>query len=224
MFKSKQKGNNFERKLAKMLSEAWGIPLIRTPCSGALKNFCPADITPEQQSEYENWPLLLEAKNRVGWHLEQLISSKSTCPVLKWWEEEEEKQYKARGLEFYNRAMLLIFTKNHDDIYVMFRVNSSGIAKPYKQLELQMREINISSKINFFKNVKCPVDNKEYLDLYSIMSLKHFLEFFNFHKTQELRNHMLKDEKIKIFEAGEQAAYKQVCIDLNYVKDEQDKF
>lgn len=122
MFLSKQKGNNYERKIAKILSQAWGVKLIRTPCSGAMKYFSPGDITPEDQKEYENFPFLLECKNRVGWTLEKFLSS--TCDPVTWWEEEEAKQIAAQGDKFYEKCMLLIFTKNHDKSYVMFTLSS----------------------------------------------------------------------------------------------------
>lgn len=176
-FLSKQKGNSFERKVAKILSEAWKVKLIRTPCSGALKLFSPGDLTCENQAEYDDFPFELELKNRLGWHLEQLISSKSSCPVLQWWVDEEEKQYKTRGDKAFDKTRLLIFTKNFDDIYVMYAINSV-----HNTPDVLFHDF-FETSITFCTYLKSPKTGEDMYTGFTILSLDQFLKTIDFEAT-----------------------------------------
>jgi len=106
---SRAKGNGYELKLAKLLS-AWdpSFNYRRTPLSGGWdKQHAPGDVM------VPDWfPWIFEAKNREGWHLEQLLKSPDKNPVMSWWQEESEKQGDKDNI-------LLVFTKNFDSNYFM---------------------------------------------------------------------------------------------------------
>lgn len=178
---SRNKGNRFEREVAKILSDAWGFKFVRTPNSGAFKGLAPADIIPEDKAQWDSCCFHIECKARKGWSLEQLISSKKKCPVLEWWFDEEAKQVEARGAKFYDKAMLLIFTKNHDDTYVMFSLGDSANYNPDVPLNSVIVIRNTFVPIPWYKTVNGSFINFVYkhtndrVYYFRIMTLKDFL-------------------------------------------------
>lgn len=116
----RDKGNAFERKVAKILTDSWGVKFVRTPNSGAFHQLAPADIIPEDKKCWDNFNFHLELKCREGWNLSQLLTSKD-CVILQWYNDEVAKQVASRGDKFYEKQLLLIFSKNRDDIYVMYK-------------------------------------------------------------------------------------------------------
>jgi hypothetical protein len=113
---SKAKGSEFERKVAKALSQWWGEEFHRTPMSGGLHwkedNRVAGDIVTPPDSLY---PFTTECKKREGWDLEQVL--KGTGDVEKWW-----NQAVADG-ERVKLKPLLIFSKNFAPSYVMMTLN-----------------------------------------------------------------------------------------------------
>lgn len=111
---SKQKGSEYERKIAKILSKWWGEPFHRTPMSGGLHwredNRVAGDIVTPPNSVY---PWCTECKKRNEWHLEQLL--KSTGDVEKWWKQAVTDSERV-GLR-----PLLIFSKNFAPDYLMMK-------------------------------------------------------------------------------------------------------
>lgn len=107
---SRAKGNSYELKLSKLLKE-WdpSFNYRRTPLSGGWdKQHAPGDVMMP-----EWFPWIFEAKNREGWHMEQILKSPDKNQVLSWYREECDKQ----GSE----DILLVFTKNFDSNYFLLR-------------------------------------------------------------------------------------------------------
>lgn len=182
-FNSRAKGNGYELKIAKILCAAWGFKLVRTPNSGAFKKLAPADIIPEDRQLWLDFPYHLECKNRVGWRLEQLLSN-DHCQVIDWYKEEEAKQVAEVGDKFYEKQMLLIFTKNHDANYVMYR-NSSNVSRAKVSVVMPKHLV-------FFDENNIP---------YTIMLLSDFLNYFDYEVTKQANlNRLLKEKAVKILE------------------------
>lgn len=179
---SRAKGNRTELAIAKRLSEAWNFKLVRTPNSGAFKNLAPADIIPEDRQLWVyDWPFHIEVKNRVGWSLEQLISSKKKCSVIEWWNDEVNKQIAAVGDKFYDKEMLLIFTKNHDDVYVMFeRTDMYPENLRFNILGYTDEFLFQGSSLEFIEN-----QGDDKFRIFEIVTLDVFLKSFNFKACQE---------------------------------------
>lgn len=96
------KGKNFERKVAKILSDWWGKKLRRVPNSGGLN--IKGDLMTDNIDEMRDFPFHFELKNQERWNVKSYFSqAEYECP--------EEKM------------PAVIFTKNHDDIYLMIKLN-----------------------------------------------------------------------------------------------------
>lgn len=111
---SKQKGNTFELKVAKMLSDWSGEKFHRTPMSGALHwandTRVISDIVPPQSLVDKGWPFSIECKKtETSWEISAFLDG--TSPFWKqWqqcWDDAQREQMKA----------LLVFNKNYRDIY-----------------------------------------------------------------------------------------------------------
>ncbi len=194
-FNSRAKGNGFELKISKILTEKWKTKFVRTPNSGAFKNLAPSDIIPENNADWLTMPYFIECKARQGWHLEQMISGKSSCPVLDWYFEEEEKQVKARGDKFYDKCMLLIFTKNHDDYYVMYRTcigTFDEVTFDYNEADPSwLPNEEAPTGFNFSKEI----GNKTHF--FRILTLKDFLDHTYFDADKERYTEWLAEKNKK---------------------------
>lgn len=96
--KSKNKGNRFELKIAKLLSDALGVKFHRVPCSGGLHwagdNRITGDIVPP--ADYD-WPYSIECKNRnAALDVHALISG--TSPLFDWYRQAEEDASRSSGI------------------------------------------------------------------------------------------------------------------------------
>jgi len=112
---SKAKGSEYERKVARQLSQWWGEEFHRTPMSGGLHwkedNRVAGDIVTPPESLY---PFTTECKKREGWDLEQVL--KGTGDVESWW------QQSVSDGERVKLKPLLIFSKNFAPSYFMIRL------------------------------------------------------------------------------------------------------
>jgi len=107
--RSRNKGASFERAISKKFSEWLECKVRRTPMSGAygsewhLGGDLMFDI---------DVPWYVELKNREGWRLEQIFSSKPCGPIIDWlnstWEEAERAE----------KIPMVIFTRNRVESYV----------------------------------------------------------------------------------------------------------
>ena len=111
--KSRRKGANFERKIAKALTEALGVEFRRTPLSGgwADSSQVAGDIVPIENFDF---PFSLECKNVEGWTLESLFNGDDAW-LKTWWEQCVNETPEGK-------TPLLIFTKNYAPTFVMGRV------------------------------------------------------------------------------------------------------
>jgi hypothetical protein len=114
----KAKGNEFELKVAKILSEWSGQQFHRTPASGALHwsndKRVISDIVPPET--LKDWPFSIECKKVEGanWEFSALIEG--TSQTLK-----EHWKQACEDADREDMIPLLVFSKNFHDIYVMMK-------------------------------------------------------------------------------------------------------
>lgn len=111
----KQKGNNHELRVAKLLTEWAGQKFNRTPMSGALHwdndKRVISDIVPPQS--LVGWPFSLECKNvETSWEFNTFIEGKSQTMKEHWKQCCEDAQRE-------ELIPLLVFTKNYREIYTV---------------------------------------------------------------------------------------------------------
>jgi len=111
----RQKGHNFERKLAKILSKWSNIEICRTPQSGGWAKS--GDLTPKRPKDMVNWPLNVEAKcyARDTFRFQDLLKSADGGAIMLWW-----KQC-IGDAKISGKTPMLVFTQNYDEIYVLMR-------------------------------------------------------------------------------------------------------
>jgi len=108
------KGSDFERKIAKKLSDWSGMELRRTPLSGGFSqtgSSYTGDINAINRED--NFGFHIECKKQEGWTLEQLFSPK--CKIWKWWEQ------CLTGYKTTYKIPLLIFSKNRANTFLLTR-------------------------------------------------------------------------------------------------------
>lgn len=111
----KEKGNNHERKVAKMLSEWAGVKFNRTPMSGALRWGNDRRVVSDIVAPLSigNWPFSIEAKCvECSWELNTFIEGTSQTLKEHW----EQCLLDANREEL---LPMLVFTKNYRDIFMM---------------------------------------------------------------------------------------------------------
>lgn len=110
--KSRNKGKQFERKIAKALSEWSGVDLMRTPMSGAW-----AQATGDIQTRTDDFPFVVECKNQEGWTLEAVMVGQ--CKQFDdWWSQvtaDVERKQQETGQPV---KPMLVFTRNFKPIFV----------------------------------------------------------------------------------------------------------
>lgn len=109
---SKNKGAEYERKIAKALGSWWGEQFQRTPASGGLQwkkdNRVTGDIVTPPDSVF---PFTIECKKREGWSLEQFL--KNTGEMEEWWTQ------CVRDAKKIDKKPMVIFSKNFDTDYIL---------------------------------------------------------------------------------------------------------
>lgn len=128
--KNKNKGRNFERHIAKLLSDWSGVQLRRTPLSGGWSNHpdVSGDIVCEASDA--NFPIHIECKNNESWSWKQVL--KGTGPVFsQWW-----VQTLSDCIDY--KYPLLIFSRAYQDIWLLSdgRFLSQQIGKPMNYVKL----------------------------------------------------------------------------------------
>lgn len=111
--RSLNKGQQFERAVAKRLSEWSGIELTRTPMSGAWVG-SEVDIWPVNPEEW--FPLAVECKKEESWTFEQLMLG--TGPFLGWWAQAEQQAFQWRQRTGHWREPFLVFSRNRLPMFV----------------------------------------------------------------------------------------------------------
>lgn len=110
----KEKGNNFERRVAKLLSNWSGSKFMRTPSSGAIHNFndkrVVSDIVPPLS--VGEFPFSIECKCvECSWEFSSVIDNTSQNFREHWNQAVDDANRE-------NLRPLLIFSKNFRDIYM----------------------------------------------------------------------------------------------------------
>lgn len=119
MINSKNKGSEFERAVAKMLTLWSGYEFHRTPMSGALHwtndKRVVSDIVPPQELIDEGWPFSIECKKvENSWEFNCFLDG--TSQTLK-------EHWKQCCDDAVRECMvpMLVFSKNRRDIFVMLK-------------------------------------------------------------------------------------------------------
>lgn len=126
------KGKNFERKIAKQLSDWYSeikgknITLRRVPNSGGLN--IKGDIMTEDVLDMKEFPLHLELKNQERWNVRDYYSqSENDCPS--------------------GKIPTVIFSKNNDHSFIMLKLED--FIKFTKELKCQVIPKNpIENSVN----------------------------------------------------------------------------
>lgn len=113
----KTKGNGFERRVAKILSDWAGVQFMRTPASGAIHNFkdkrVVSDIVPPLS--VGNFPFSIECKKvECSWELSSIIEGTSQTLKDHWKQCSEDAA--REGL-----IPMLVFSKNFRGVYAILR-------------------------------------------------------------------------------------------------------
>lgn len=111
---SREKGNRFERQIAKDFSNWCGFPCKRTPMSGGWSKT--GDVTPRDPEQMVDFIFNPELKHVENWTFSAGFFGSGISKQIKRWWDQCVKDSKETG-----RIPLLIFTKNYDNIYCMTR-------------------------------------------------------------------------------------------------------
>lgn len=171
----KAKGNGFELKVAKKLSEWAGVKFMRTPMSGAIHNFNDKRVVSDIVAPLSigSFPFSIECKcQEVPWDFDFIL--KGTSTFWSFWEQ-ASCDADSEGL-----IPMLIMTKNYRDSYVAIPVDVFVILF-HKKVTPNYLTIKFSSeKVKSLKNVEVAVLNfDEFLSsvtVEEILSLKNFIQ------------------------------------------------
>lgn len=117
------KGSAFERQIAKVF-EKWAresgvkVHIKRTPLSGGWGNKAEFSTQGDLVCSNKKFPFSVECKKQEKWYLEQILYNEK-CKVFSWWDQCRRETSK-------KKYPLLVFSKNHFPVLVMFK------AKDYK--------------------------------------------------------------------------------------------
>jgi len=109
---SRDKGAAFERRICKIMGEAYGVELRRTPLSGGWAQHYD-DVAGDVVAVKGEFPYCVECKNQEGWKLESLLTEKHAW-FDAWW----NQLIKACPAD---KMPLLIFSRNFAPEYVAMR-------------------------------------------------------------------------------------------------------
>ena len=149
---SKQKGSDFERKVAKMLTEWSGYEFRRTPMSGALHWENDArvlsDIVPPLNLGF---PFSIECKKREdSWDFDFIL--KGTSSIWEFW-----KQC-LRDAQSEDLEPLLVLSKNRRETYAMMRKDTADILlmdKAIRYLDIGYTKSCMTTLVNFSDLLNC---------------------------------------------------------------------
>ena len=143
----KEKGNAFERTVAKMLSEWSGVKFMRTPASGAIHNFkdkrVVSDIVPPLS--IGQFPFSIECKNvNCSWELSNLLEGTSETLGKQWTQCVTDAE--REGL-----LPMLVFTKNFRGIYTVLKYDDFQKLKINLDKSLRVTTLQLDVVIFDFK-------------------------------------------------------------------------
>lgn len=147
---SKQKGANFETKLANELSEMWNGKFNRVPASGGLRwgsdMRVVGDIIPPLGMKF---PFVVEAKKREGFDLSHLF--KNIGQIKEWY---QQVVLDARRVKVHGLSPMLVFSKNREIMYVLIPFSDDVYEKLDKHFPVSRQTVS-------YKNIR---DEDEYFD------------------------------------------------------------
>lgn len=108
---SKAKGDTYERKIAKKLTEWTGLKFERVPASGGLHWKQDNRVYGDIVTNNPDFPFVIECKCREEWNMDSLINGNKK--VEKWW------QQVTADAEATGKKPMLIFTRNRQPDYIM---------------------------------------------------------------------------------------------------------
>ena len=157
----KQKGNNFETKIARILSK-WSYGdenvLVRNANSGSMAKFrqhnVPGGDVIQVKPEYPEFPFSVECKHHKGFDIEKLLFESSKSKEVKAWAQCLNDAVKV------NKIPLMVFRKNYGDIFVCIQKVLIGTMP-------QDDYIAFKSKARYCKNRTI-----------AVLPLNDFIEFF----------------------------------------------
>lgn len=106
-----RKGGDFERKIAKVMTEWTSVKFERVPASGGLHWKKDNRVYGDIVCNDPDFPLVVECKNREAWNMDALITG--SAEVKKWWQQVKKD---AAATE---KKPVVIFTRNNRPVYVM---------------------------------------------------------------------------------------------------------
>lgn len=151
----KNKGNNFERQVAKIFSDWAGVKFMRTPASGAIHNFkdkrVVSDIVPPLS--IGKFPFSIECKKvECSWEISSILEGTSQTIENHWFQCLTDAD--REGL-----IPLLVFSKNFRGIYgVMKQVDFVATkVKLNKYLEVYQNDMTlvIFNLKDFLTSISC---------------------------------------------------------------------
>lgn len=110
---SDRKGKSYENRMAKLLSKWTGLPLIRTPMSGAWSGSAGDIVCKGQPGAF---PFTVECKKTESWDLHQLLAG--TGPFFNWMEQVVRESHDDMLLTDRAKYPVLLFTKNYRPDYI----------------------------------------------------------------------------------------------------------
>lgn len=165
MKNGKNKGNKYERDIAKLLTEAWGIKFRRVPTSGGMEHWR-GDIVAVFDEDRIRFPFCIELKNQ------------KTLNIPAW-----IRQTQAEAEET-NKIGLLIFHRNHTSKNYLIMKESEFkdlYADQYDTIIIEKQQNNISA-MNWIKAAEKKTDsfiikfNHEQTS-YVLLPFKDFISF-----------------------------------------------
>lgn len=137
---SKNKGNEYERKVAKILGEWWGEDFKRTPMSGGLHwdkdNRVSGDIVPPPDSLF---PFTTECKKRESWEFHLAFKSKNE--IDDYWTQSVGDANRV------NKKPMVVFSKNRQPNYLMIAHSDWVVLGEPKIPHIVLNNGNLQSRV-----------------------------------------------------------------------------
>ncbi len=133
---SKAKGDAYERKIAKKMTEWTGLKFERVPASGGLHWKQDNRVYGDVVTNDPEFPFVIELKCRESWNMDALINGSKE--VEKWW-----KQV-TTDAEATGKKPMLIFTRNRQPDYIALKLND---------YHHEQKLLLVGTRKNFFMNV-----------------------------------------------------------------------
>lgn len=113
----RNKGANFERVIAKQLSEWCGFTITRTPSSGGWAKT--GDITPKDPKEMVKFIFGVECKNNESWNFPLLFKGRERGELnsvfSQWWKQCTD------DCKISKKIPIVVFTRNNDPVFCIMR-------------------------------------------------------------------------------------------------------